>query len=126
MKTVLILIVLIATGVVYADNEHARRWRQNYEECAQMFGVDVDVRIDLILCAAIKSGEFLYTNGAYSPESSLRNLRILISDPVRLQQASEIFYKCDDEAIRSGAVGLWKTIKFLFCGQSIITFFDTE
>ncbi|XP_014485327.1 PREDICTED: uncharacterized protein LOC106749910, partial [Dinoponera quadriceps] len=58
MKTIVILIVLIvATGVVYANNKYALRWRQNYEECAQMFGVEVDVRIDLILCALIKDGE---------------------------------------------------------------------
>ncbi|XP_014486907.1 PREDICTED: uncharacterized protein LOC106750822, partial [Dinoponera quadriceps] len=97
MKIVVILIVLIATGVVYAHNEHARRWRQHYVECAQMFGVPIEVRIDLMLCAAIKDGEFLNTAGAYTREGGARKLRMLISDPVRLQQAFQIYYKCDNE-----------------------------
>ncbi|XP_014487544.1 PREDICTED: uncharacterized protein LOC106751218 [Dinoponera quadriceps] len=97
MKTIVILIVLIATGVAYADNEYARRWRQDYKECAEMFGVHIDVRIDLILCAAIKDGEFLYTDGSYNAELGLRNLQMLIPDPVRFQHASLIYHKCDIE-----------------------------
>ncbi|XP_014487547.1 PREDICTED: uncharacterized protein LOC106751223 [Dinoponera quadriceps] len=126
MKTVVILIVLIATGVVYAKNEHARRWRQHYEECAQMFDVEVDVRIDLILCAAIKDGGYLYTNGAYSPETLLRRIPMFVSDPVKLQQAYQIFYKCNNEATQSGEDGLWKSIQFLLCGKSMITLIDAE
>ncbi|XP_032689858.1 uncharacterized protein LOC116853092 [Odontomachus brunneus] len=116
---------LIAVNVVYCDMENARqRFRQGYETCARKMGVPSnEARIDTVLCAAVESGEILFSNGAYSPERALGIIEAMISDPVKLQQAYDIYFKCDREAVQAGAVGIGKSMRFLLCGSSLISLF---
>ncbi|XP_032689862.1 uncharacterized protein LOC116853097 [Odontomachus brunneus] len=121
MKTIVIILsALIAVNVVYCDLSDVRRFRKDYETCARMYGVAThELRIDMIICASTLDGEILYSNLAYSPEAFLRKLQEWISDPVKLQQANEIFFRCDKEAVQSGTVNITKTIQFLRCALPI-------
>ncbi|XP_014487733.1 PREDICTED: uncharacterized protein LOC106751370, partial [Dinoponera quadriceps] len=112
--------------VTYGYNpERHHKFLASLDICGKKYdGSKGSPTVESLVCAGIKDGGVFNKRGEYMKEAVIQGLIDTISDPSRLEKGIEIYKKCHDEGVQSGAKGIEQTLVISKCGLSIMPLLD--